>query len=237
MSIDLGLPVNDILITQGFGYNYLDFYKQWGLKGHPGIDFKAKGGCNVMAMHEGIISWCGLGKDGGIGIEIWNKEDNYKTFYYHHLENLPKIQKGIKVLKGDSIAKADNTGKYTTGNHEHVEFYFVDSQGNTLNKNNGYGGSVDFSEYLPKDFSKSRAYHYYGRKRNLLSEFNVRFKNPWLHRQLNKRNMIYKIYDNEFINALTYGGWDFDTIMNDSMYENWGWLKKDEYKNGMKSFM
>jgi len=191
-------------------------------------------------MHDGIISWCGYGKDGGTGIEIWNKDLGFKTFYYHHLENLDKIQKGIKVGAGEVIASADNTGKYTTGDHEHVELYFVDRNGNTLNKNNGFGGSVDPAPYFAKQYGqywmKPAAYHRYGREQNWLAEFTMRFKNFWLHRQLLKTNQLYKIYDTEFINALVYGGWDFDTVINPAMWEIWVYCKKVDYEAGYRPF-
>jgi hypothetical protein len=234
------LPVRDIQITQPFGANFLDFYAQWGLKGHPGIDFRAKCGCRIIAAHEGIVSWSGRGKDGGIGVEIWDKEKCFKTFYYHHKENSKKIHKGIKVSAGEVIALADNTGKYTTGDHEHFELYFVDEDGNTLNKNNGYGGSVDPAPYFEKEYGrhwdKPAAYHRYGRKQEWLAEFNMRFKNIWLHKQLKKVKQLHKIYDNEFINAMVYGGWDFDSVINPAMCELWKHLKKSEYENGRKPF-
>jgi murein DD-endopeptidase MepM/ murein hydrolase activator NlpD len=235
----LKLPVRDVRINQPFGVNYLNFYQQWGLKGHPGIDFSARYGCPIMAAHDGIVSWCGKGKDGGIGIEIWNKPGKFKTFYYHHLINGNKIQKGVKVSVGEIIAKADNTGKYTTGDHEHFELYFVDDNGNTLDKNNGYGGSVDpapyFAQVYGKDWMKSRSYNRYGRKQEWFAEWKMRFKNPWLHRQLIKRGMS-PVWGIEPINAAIYGNWAFEDIINPALYENWGYLTKMEYDSGMRAF-
>jgi murein DD-endopeptidase MepM/ murein hydrolase activator NlpD len=237
--IKLLLPVKDVLVTQSFGLNYLDFYKQWGLKGHPGIDLAARRGCKITAAHDGIVSWCGLGKDNGVGVELWNKEQNYKTFYYHHLANAPKVQVGIKFEAGEIIAEADNTGRYTTGDHEHFEIYFVDKQGNTLDRNNGYGGSVDPAPYFAarhgKDWHRPAAYHRYGRNQEWLAEWTMRFKNAWLHRYLIKKGLS-PILGIEPINALVYGGWDVEAVINPAMYENWAHLKKTEYLAGKRPF-
>lgn len=227
-------PVNDVLVTQGFGSNYLGFYKQWGLDGHPGIDYRLKHSGRVIASHKGIVTWAGKGKDGGIGIEIWDKNQSIKTFYYHHEKNL--VKKNNIVEQGQLIAKGDNTGKYTTGSHEHFELYFVDKYGVTLNKDNGYKGSVNPALHLPKNWDKDNAYHRYGRKQNRKAEFLMRFKNPWLHRQLRKSNSIGKIYNTSFINALVYGSWAFSDVINPALYEIWGWCKKDEYTRGKKNF-
>jgi murein DD-endopeptidase MepM/ murein hydrolase activator NlpD len=235
--LNLLLPVKDIRINQPFGVNYLDFYKQWGLKGHNGIDFEAYTGCIVTSAHEGIISYAGTDIDGGISVEITNAE--IKTIYYHLQKVASNIQKGIKVGGGQLIGYADNTGKYTTGDHLHFGLKLVDKDGNTLNKNNGYGGAIDpspyFAERYGKDWMKSAAYNRYGRKQTWLAEWTMKFKNPWLHKQLIKRGMN-PIWGIEPINALVYGGWDFDSVINPALYDNWGWLTKTEYLNGARSF-
>jgi murein DD-endopeptidase MepM/ murein hydrolase activator NlpD len=191
-----------------------------------------------MAAHSGTVSWCGKGKDGGIGVELWG--EGFKTFYYHHLKNSPKVQVGVKIGEGETIAEADNTGKYTTGDHLHFEKYLVDKNGTTLNKDNGYGGSIDpapdFKERYGKDWDKSAAYNRYGRKQEWLAEWTMRFKNPWLHKQLIKRGMR-PIWGIEPINALVYGGWDFESVINPSLYEQWGWLTKKEYQEGKRAFL
>jgi hypothetical protein len=237
--IKLLLPVRDVFITQPFGLNFNDFYQQMGLKAHPGIDFRAKRGCKITTAHDGIVSWCGNGRDGGIGIELWNQKQGFKTFYYHHLENGKKIQKGVKISAGEGISLADNTGKYTTGDHEHFEFYFVDGSGNTLDKGNGYGGSVDPAPYFAnrygKDWDKPAVYHRYGRKRELGAEILMRFKNAWLHRQLKKRGLS-PIPGDILTSALVYGNWPFEYAINPAMGEIWQNMTYTEYKAGRKPY-
>lgn len=236
--ISLLLPVRDIRINQPFGANYLDFYKQWGLKGHNGVDFEAYTGCPVLATHDGIISWAGKDNDGGISVEVTNCD--IKTIYYHLQKVEVNIQKGIKVNAGQIIGYADNTGKYTTGDHLHFGLKQVDKDGNTLNKDNGYGGAIDpspyFAERYGKDWMKSAAYNRYGRRQEWLAEWTMRFKNPWLHKQLIKRGMN-PIWGIEPINALVYGGWSFQDVINPALYDRWAFLTKTQYlKEGKRAF-
>jgi len=227
IKIELIPPIKDVYVTQGFGFNYVDFYEKMGLKGHPGIDFKARHGCPIKAAHSGEVTWARRGKDRGIGIEIWDKENLFKTFYYHHHKNL--VKKGDKVKKGQHIAIADNTGKYTTGSHEHFELYRVNSKGQTMNIGNGFRGSIDPAPYFPEFWDRTPAINRYGRDKSWLAEWKMRFKNVWLHKKLNNQGLINKIFNDTFINALVYGGWGYEDVINDALWEQWTYLKKDEF--------
>lgn len=227
------LPIKDISVTQPFGVNYLDFYKKMGMKGHNGIDFKTKRGCIINAAHSGTVSWAGEDSGGGISVILNTK--NFKTIYYHLLKI--KVRQGNIVKQGQIIGLADNTGKYTTGDHLHFGLKLIDKNGITINKDNGYKGAINPAPYFKKNWNKSNAYHRYGRKRVWLAEFNMRFKNAWLHRKLIKIGLN-PILNGEQINTLVYGGWDFDTIINPSMYmSHWGWLKKSEFLKGKRAFL
>jgi murein DD-endopeptidase MepM/ murein hydrolase activator NlpD len=233
--IELLLPVRDISVTQPFGVNYLDFYQKLGMRGHNGIDFLARRGCPVLASHDGVVTNAGMDGGGGIIVELYNQADSYKTLYYHLLNVAPKIQKGVRVGAGEIVGNANNTGIYTTGDHLHFGMKFTDKNGNTLNHGNGYFGAVDPAPYFEnrhgKHWDKPAAYHRYGRRQEWLAEFNMRFKNAWLHRQLIGRGLLSRIYDTEFINALVYGGWGFEDAINPAMYQIWAHLKKDDYIN------
>lgn len=202
-----------------------------------GIDFKAKIGCPVYATHNGIVTWSGKDSGGGIGVSIINTRVGlgFKTICYHLKET--KVKEGEMVKEGQVIGLSGNTGKYTTGAHLHFGLKEV-KNGETINHDNGYKGAIDPADNFitGKDWDKSCAYHRYGRPREYWAEVKMRFKNPWLHKQLNNRGMIHKVYDNEFINALVYGGWDFESVINPAMYDIWGWSKKSEYENGKINF-
>ncbi len=232
--IKLQLPLRDIFVTQPFGTSYLDFYTKLGMKGHNGIDFRAKDGCPVLATHTGLVTWAGQDGDGGISVTLLSSKagEGYKTIYYH-LKSVNVIA-GEKVLAGSIIGFADNTGKYTTGDHLHFGLKET-LDGQAINTDNGYLGGIDPSPYFENNWDKSNAYHRYGRNRDWLAEYKMRFKNAWLHRQLIKRGMN-PILSGEKINSLVYGAWDFDSIINPAMEYNFLYLTKKEFLDGKKPF-
>src|SRR3990167_10187599 len=125
------LPLKNILVTQPFGANFLDFYKQWGLDGHNGIDMLAYRGTDCFAAHDGNVLWAGNWQDWGINVFIRGEYDTRweapETIYVHLQDVTVKV--GDKVKAGDLIGHTDNTGKYTTGDHLHFGLRFVDANG------------------------------------------------------------------------------------------------------------
>jgi len=230
----LELPLKDVMVTQPFGANYVDFYKRLGLKGHNGIDFMAKVGCPVLAAHDGIVTRAGVDGTGGIAVELitTNRGAGYKTIYYH-LEKV-LVKNGDWLKAGQELGLADNTGKYTTGSHLHFGLKEIDD-GATINKSNGYRGAVNPAQYLKKDWWRSAAYHRYGRRQVWIAEWKMRFKNAWLHKYRIARGR-FPMPDTEETNALVYGGWDVEALENIAMLHNWRHLKKSEYKSGSRVF-
>ncbi len=226
--IELKLPLKHILITQSFGKNFVDFYSKLGMIGHNGIDFKAKNGCPCYASHTGTISYSGVDGDGGISVQIWNKEEKYKTIYYHLKETI--VNENDEVQAGQMIGYCDNTGKYTTGDHLHFGFKLVDFFGKTLNCDNGFFGAINPVPFFPKDFEKSNAYKRYGRIRDWKS-FKIEVR---IMKELVK--YLKRLPTHEQINACTYGGWDREIVANDAMFELWGYLTKSDYMLGKVSF-
>lgn len=233
----LRLPVKHIDINQPFGANYLSWYRQWGLRGHNGIDFTSRIGCSVYACHPGKVTVCGFDNDGGREIRIWNEKERYLTIYYHLDEFLCKEGDIIEV--GQMIAKSGNSGRWTTGPHLHLGMKFTDGEGNTINQGNGYLGCVnpglyfkytfDRQEFNNKDWDKPNVYHRYWRKdkRNLLIEIKKQFELTKFLKRLAKPNEI---------NAVVYGAWDRDAIVNPAMYELWSQITKGDYLKGIRPF-
>jgi len=143
-------PLKDVFITQPFGANYADFYEKLGLKGHNGIDYRANDNTPLYACHSGIIRYCGTDSGGGVEVDIWNKDEQYKTIYYH-LKNYI-VKQDQEVMAGELIGYTDNTGLMTTGNHLHLGFKFTDKDGNTIDWNNGYNGATDPTPYIKQDY-------------------------------------------------------------------------------------
>jgi hypothetical protein len=240
MKIELLPPLSQIIINQPFGVNYLNFYKDMGLIGHPGIDFKASNvPCYNAIPSGGEVSWAGVGSDGGLCVMVAAsmKGDSYGILYYHLKSYMVKTGDKLKPL--EQIGITDNTGRYTTGNHLHFELYML-RNGEIINRNNGFNGRVNPAPYFPKGYDKSRAYHRYGKKANVLAEISMRFApknlcNRWTSaghyiQSIAKRSYITLPISGEMTNMLVYGGWDIDSVLNPSMYQTCAWYTKEEYK-------
>lgn len=122
------------------------FYKELGLDGHNGIDFRCGTGTKVKAMHDGTIeigtSASGPGYKGNKWVRVWDRERKFMTFYCHLSEH--KVTNGKVVKAGDVIGLSGNTGKYTTGPHLHIGLYELTRNGNSIkNYDNGYHGAID----------------------------------------------------------------------------------------------
>jgi murein DD-endopeptidase MepM/ murein hydrolase activator NlpD len=130
-------------VTQMFGKNP-DIYKQFGLKGHNGIDFRAKVGTPLYASCDGTIK---IGNDGagGYGKYVRIFKDNLELVYGHLSKIL--VEDGQKVYMGDKIALSGNTG-FSTGPHLHFGLRFRDEKGKITNYLNGYLGYTDPATYL-----------------------------------------------------------------------------------------
>lgn len=234
--INLRLPLKDIYIVQPFGVNYADFYSELGMKGHNGIDFRAKHDCPIFSAHDGIVLTAGTDNLGGNLVQIWNEQNNFKTLYYHL--NDWSVSQGQEVKAGDLIGHADNTGIYTTGDHLHFGLKETTTGGNTKYPNNGYNGCLDPAPYFTASYNgfsigtnwdKSRSYHRYYRdaKRNLANEMKTAL---YMARRLKR------LPNNEEINACIWGGWDLEAVLNPAMYQIWSQLKKVEYNLDLRPF-
>lgn len=234
--MELRLPLKHIMVTQPFGMNYVDFYKKLGLDGHNGTDFEAKTGCPIHASHRGYATFVGKYSDGCLAIELTNKIDNIKTMYYH-LDHF-NCKQGDFIEPGQIIGYCDNTGLYTTGDHLHWGFKFIDSQGNTINYDNGFKGAIDPMKYVTmtydgtkiknSDAGKCNAYHrYYRKDRN----YGIEVK-----KALELTRILKRLPKPEEINAVVYGAWDREAIQNPAMYNLWGFITKNDYLKGIRPF-
>lgn len=116
------------------------YYQQLGLGTHNGIDMPCSAGTSVYASTDGIITEVSNDISAGLGVVIFDKSQKCKTVYWHHKENLVSL--GQQVKRGDVIALSDSTG-YSLGNHLHFMLKETDASGNSINKDNGFGGAID----------------------------------------------------------------------------------------------
>jgi len=147
-----GTPV----VTQGFGQNP-DIYSQFGFLGHNGIDFGVPEGTVIYAPNDGVIKIKDDGTNGyGLHISIQN-EKRYSLLA--HLSEVT-VQDGKSVSQGDPVAKSGMTG-FCTAAHLHWTYKLL-KNGIVLNKDNGYDGAVDVTEFtrlwLDEDLHNDAAY-------------------------------------------------------------------------------
>ena len=161
----IDLATNSKVITCD-GHNppagYKSVYSQ--IKGHQGLDLRAKRGQAVHSVQDGVVVEVVSEEARGVGIGIitdrkfycteTGKDEYFKMRYWHHLVNLRKL--GDKVFIGDVIALADNTG-YSSGDHLHFEMKPVKylKNGGYVNvlQSNGYFGAVDPLPYMQDRFA------------------------------------------------------------------------------------
>ena len=141
------LPLDKFILTQKFG-DRPEYYAQFGLKGHEGIDLKTryvgnlwgwwydyKGWRNVYAVSDGIVK---VKYDlGGYGTHIILRDfDTEDEYLYAHLKNA-KVQDGEFVREGQVIGISGNSGN-TSGPHLHFAH-----KPNNSNQANGFNGFQD----------------------------------------------------------------------------------------------
>ncbi len=123
----------DHRVTQKFGLRP-EVYSQFGLKGHNGVDYRAKVGTPFYAVAAGKVIRVEHNPKGyGKHIRIENTEG---LTLYAHLDKT-FVKKGDSVLVGDKIGLTGNTG-FSTGPHLHFEV-----RPKPYRFKNGYAGAVD----------------------------------------------------------------------------------------------
>lgn len=139
------------VVTQAFGVNY-DYYKQFGLPGHEGIDL----------IPQDLNDWTVISPEGdgqvvrdiddpkqggayGNTVTIWYPKLKIALQFCHLRSNNLKV--GDKVAKHQAIGVMGNTGN-TNGAHVHLNLFEVDDNGVRLNKGNGYLGGINPLPFL-----------------------------------------------------------------------------------------
>ena len=111
-------------VTQLFGANP-DYYAQFGLPGHEGLDIRAPHASNIYTVADGVVFK--TGDDDGAhnyGTRVYVAHDEGVTTVYAHLHQR-LVNVGDRVKGGQLIGKADSTGN-STGSHLHLTQYHPD---------------------------------------------------------------------------------------------------------------
>lgn len=154
----LSQPLEEVFITQKFGENKTAFYKELGMLGHNGIDYRASIGTPCFAVIDGTVTNAGEDYQGGREVRFVSDERvvngvRYRLeFIYYHLKEW-HVKAGERVYRGQPIGLTGNTGKYTTGAHLHFGMKIQKFTTSWVKESsNGYFGAFDplpFFTYKP----------------------------------------------------------------------------------------
>jgi murein DD-endopeptidase MepM/ murein hydrolase activator NlpD len=240
MNKTMRLPLQNTLVTQGFGETdfakaHPTFYKDGK---HHGIDFRARAGTPVYASIGGVAV-CYETKGGGKTVKII---DGLRTLFYCHLEKWI-IDSDTIVKEGQMLGLTGNSGVNTTAEHLHYE---LQNNGVPIDPSSFFDSLHTGEKIKNKDWERSRAYHRYGRKQNWFAEFCFKFtpikiQNTWVKsgQWVQKRlvSLGLKRLNDDQINAILYGSWDFDSVINPGLMTTALYLTKEEFLSGKKPFL
>lgn len=131
--------------TQHYGERP-DYYAQFGLRGHNGIDYSAPIGTPVLCAADGLVAYVDTDRTGyGDYIRVWHPALRLHSFYAHLSAQL--VKRGDAVKQGQVIGRTGNSGN-STGPHLHWELRLADAHGNYLAVDRMGNGSVDPVSFL-----------------------------------------------------------------------------------------
>lgn len=156
--LELYYPTKPWRVNYGFGVNEA-YYKQFGLKGHNGIDAFTLRGQPVYAAHDGEVTYSGVDDSEGYGVVMRTNEKlvydgggaYIKSIYWHLLPNI-QVKVGQKINAGTLLGYADSTG-ISSGDHLHFAIKPI-AQGENYwtwentEQDNGYKGAIDPMPYF-----------------------------------------------------------------------------------------
>lgn len=156
-------------ITQPFGSDHYltiggkkvkasEYYGQWGLAGHEGLDLvpTTSDWTTFSLPYKGqVVKDIDMEEKGGnygLNNTIWYPEIDEAWQYCHLSSNRLYVDQEIPPVY--PIGTMGSTGN-TTGAHLHINRFQVDARGYRLNKDNGYLGGIDplpfLTEHTPPD--------------------------------------------------------------------------------------
>jgi murein DD-endopeptidase MepM/ murein hydrolase activator NlpD len=157
MTIALQYPVEQpVVITQPFGARP-EYYRQFGLPGHEGIDFRAVTGAPILCAWEGHV--IAVGEWGNYGYQVRVRSDvdqrQYEHIYAHGQRGSATVKVGYLVTAGQLLMRADSTGN-VQGAHLHftLKCYGATARGDTNYPNNIIDPTPYFTELQASDGAK-----------------------------------------------------------------------------------
>lgn len=124
-------------LTQSYGVN-ADYYKQWNLLFHEGIDFGNKNKSivfrNPLPRAVVLQDWDTTKDNYGEYVVLWDYVQKIGIWVAHFDDNFVSI--GDELKAGDKVGEMGGTGN-TNGEHIHLNFVLTDDNGNRLYRTKG----------------------------------------------------------------------------------------------------
>lgn len=231
---------------------------------HNGIDYAAAKGTPTYASVDGKVIRVGYNSPSAghyvryrSNVIMAHGKEIMLEFRHLHSHEI-KVALGQKIEAGDIVTTVNNSG-FSSGNHLHYDcrLYVRDDLNTGFHlAGNGFMGYIDpTSLYLENNVEILPVDRYYGRERNWAGwvlEYTFRFAkspvgvamNPFLrarveaaryvHKTLKARGRRDPILTNRESNAIIYGAWDLDSVLDPAMFAIWAIYTKKEYTDAIK---
>lgn len=140
----LSWPVENPVVTQGYGSTDDTGFKNPWYKVHNGVDFRAPTGTSILSAADGTVTATGNNGKYAYGKWILIKHNNGLSTLYGHLSQ-QLVSSGDTVKKGNVIGLSGSTG-YSTGAHLHFTVY--DSNNVSIKESSLGAGSLPIGYHL-----------------------------------------------------------------------------------------
>lgn len=114
------MPLDDYIITQGYGYTSFAKRGSYGGAPHNGIDMTGGPGSEIKSIGQGTVLAKGFNNAGGNWLAI--QHDNDLVSIYGHMRDPALVLVGEKVDQNTVIGYEGATG-FVTGSHLHLSLY------------------------------------------------------------------------------------------------------------------
>ncbi|MEK7203747.1 MAG: peptidoglycan DD-metalloendopeptidase family protein [Patescibacteria group bacterium] len=114
------MPMDDYIITQGYGMTTFAKRGAYGGAPHNGIDLKAGPGSEVRSIGPGVVLAKGFNNAGGNWVAV--RHDNDLISVYGHMRDPSLVLAGERVNESTVLGYEGATG-FVTGSHLHLSLY------------------------------------------------------------------------------------------------------------------
>ena len=119
------LPLPDISVADL--HDSFENLRGGGLRRHFAIDIGAPKGTPILAVDDGVVLDMKNGGDGGIALFASDASGQFIYYYAHLMKYHPRMERGLTLMRGDTIGYVGTSGNAT--NRPHLHFSILLSSG------------------------------------------------------------------------------------------------------------